>query len=75
MRERDEAYSRQNAEIAILKRQLREQERDLSRARRLAGKPTQHQSPPAQANDADIAINLQDGDQDDYGKIEQVETT
>ena len=71
LRERDEAYSRQNAEIAILKRQLREQEREMSRTRRLA-QSTSYQPTGHQSNDADIAINLQDGDHDDYGKIDQV---
>ena len=71
LRERDEAYSRQNAEIAILKRQLREQEREMSRTRRLA-QSTSYQPVGHQSNDADIAINLQDGDHDDYGKIDQV---
>ena len=70
LRERDEAYSRQNAEIAILKRQLREQEREMSRVRRLQGKPA-YQAVAAPTGDADIAINLQDGDHDDYGKIDQ----
>lgn len=72
LRERDEAYSRQNAEIAILKRQLREQEREMSRTRRLA-QSTSYQPVGHQSNDADIAINLQDGDHDDYGKIDQIQ--
>jgi len=72
LRERDEAYSRQNAEIAILKRQLREQEREMSRVRRLQGKPA-YQAVAAPTGDADIAINLQDGDHDDYGKIDQIQ--
>merc|ERR1711935_959615 len=72
LRERDEAYSRQNAEIAILKRQMREQEREMSRIRRLQGKPA-YQAGAAPSGDADIAINLQDGDHDDYGKIDQIQ--
>ena len=72
LRERDEAYSRQNAEIAILKRQLREQEREMSRTRRLAQSTSYQPIGHHQSNDADIAINLQDGDHDDYGKIDQV---
>lgn len=67
MREKEEAFARQNAEIQILKRQLRDQERDFNRARR------QSSNLQLPSNDKhDIAINLQDGNQDDYGKIEQV---
>ena len=69
LREKEEAFARQNAEIQILKRQLRDQERDFNRARRQSSNPAL-QMP---SNDKhDIAINLQDGNQDDYGKIEQV---
>merc|ERR1719436_2380946 len=36
LRTREEAFARQNAEIGILKRQLRDQERDMNRTRRAA---------------------------------------
>ena len=70
LREKEEAFARQNAEIQILKRQLRDQERDFNRARRQSNNLSNSVLP---SNDKhDIAINLQDGNQDDYGKIEQV---
>ena len=70
LREKEEAFARQNAEIQILKRQLRDQERDFNRARRQSNNLSNSILP---SNDKhDIAINLQDGNQDDYGKIEQV---
>ena len=69
LREKEEAFARQNAEIQILKRQLRDQERDFNRARRQSSNPAL-QAPSSDKHD--IAINLQDGNQDDYGKIEQV---
>ena len=79
MRTRDEAFARQNAEIGILKRQLRDQERDMNRTRRAA--QTGNSSNAIQNGDMqltrsdpqhDIAINLSEGNHDDYGKIEQV---
>ena len=69
LREKEEAFSRQNAEIAILKRQLREQEREMNRVRRSNAQPI---SIPQPSDKHDIAINLKDGNQDDYGKIDQV---
>jgi hypothetical protein len=70
LREREEAFARQNAEIQILKRQLRDQERDFNRARRQSSNPA-IQIP---SNDKhDIKINLSEGNQDDYGKIEQIQ--
>ena len=69
LREREEAFARQNAEIQILKRQLRDQERDFNRSRR-QNNNLALQAPSSDMHD--IKINLQDGNQDDYGKIEQV---
>jgi len=70
LREREEAFARQNAEIQILKRQLRDQERDFNRSRR----QNNNQALQAPSSDMhDIKINLQDGNQDDYGKIEQIQ--
>ena len=43
LREKEEAFARQNAEIQILKRQLRDQERDFNRARRQSSNPPQIQ--------------------------------
>jgi len=70
LRERDEAFSRQNAEISILKRQLRDQEREINRVRRNKSISTERVPQPGDKHD--IAINLKDGNQDDYGKIDQV---
>merc|ERR1711990_695625 len=70
LREKEEAFSRQNAEIAILKRQLREQEREMNRVRRSYAQPI---SIPQPSDKHDIAINLKDGNQDDYGKIDQIQ--